>query len=111
MTIMTTVLSERRKGSMAKNRAEWTVSAAKARSSEVVQRALSEGPQTVSRNGRDAVVVSVEEWRRKKARKENHAESFADSPLKGSGIDLERVDDGVREVDLRASQGTCWIPT
>lgn len=86
---------------MAEQKADWTVSGAKARFSEVVQRASSEGPQTGSRNGRDAVVVvSVEEWRRTKSRKGNLADFFANSPLKGSGIDLERVVDGPREVDL-----------
>lgn len=86
---------------MAEKQTNWTFSGASARSSVVVQRALSEGPRTVSRHGRDAVVVvSVEEWRRKKARKGNLAKFFANSPLAGSGIDLERVDDGPREVDM-----------
>lgn len=86
---------------MAEKQARWTLSGAKARFSEVVQRALLEGPQTVSRNGQEAVVVvSVEEWRRTRARQGNLAEFFANSPLRGSGIDLERVDDGLREIDL-----------
>lgn len=86
---------------MAEHQADWTVSGAKAHFSEVVDRALSVGPQTVSRNGRNAViVVAFEEWTRKTARKGNLAEFFAASPLRGSGIDLERVTDGPREIDL-----------
>lgn len=101
MTRWTRAIGRRPRGVMMENRAEWTLSGAKARFSEVVERALSEGPQTVTRNGRDAVVVvSVKEWRRKSARKGNLAEFFAASPLKGSGINLERVDDVPREVDL-----------
>lgn len=86
---------------MADQEADWTVSGAKAHFSEVVERALSAGPQTVSRNGRNAVVVvSFDEWRRKTARKGSLAEFFAASPLRGSGIDLERATDGPREIDL-----------
>lgn len=86
---------------MAGPRADWTLSGAKAHFSEVVERALSAGPQTVSRNGRNAVVVvSFDEWKRKTARKGNLAEFFAASPLRGSGIDLDRVADGPREIDL-----------
>ena len=44
----------------------WTVAQAKAKFSEIVDRAMSEGPQTVTRSGRTAVVVvGAEEWRRK----------------------------------------------
>lgn len=42
----------------------WSVARAKAKLSEVIDRAKAEGPQYVTRNGRDAaVVVSAEEWR------------------------------------------------
>ena len=35
----------------------WTVAEAKAKFSEVIERAMSEGPQTITRNGRTAGVV------------------------------------------------------
>lgn len=86
---------------MAEQRADWTVSGAKAHFSEVVERALSVGPQTISRDGRNVVVVvSFDEWRRGTARKGSLAAFFAASPLRGSGIDLERVTDGPREIDV-----------
>ena len=79
----------------------WTVAAAKAKFSEVIDRALSEGPQTVTRNGhRAVVVVSAEEWERKTRRHGNLAEFFAQSPLRGSGAKIERVKDGPRDLDL-----------
>jgi prevent-host-death family protein len=79
----------------------WTVAAAKAKFSEVIDRALSEGPQTITRNGHQAVVVvSVNEWERKTRRKGNLAEFFAQSPLRGSGVKIERVKDGPRKLDL-----------
>ena len=41
----------------------WKVQDAKARFSELVQRAIDDGPQTVSRHGKDVVVVvSAEEF-------------------------------------------------
>ena len=47
----------------------WTVANAKARLSELMERAQSE-PQLMTRNGRPSVVmVSVEEWARKTERK------------------------------------------
>lgn len=48
----------------------WTVAEAKAKWSEVIDHARSHGPQTITRNGRKAVVlVSFEEWERKANRK------------------------------------------
>ena len=48
------------------NAQTWTVAQAKAKFSEVIDRAMSEGPQTVTRKGRTAVVVvDAEEWNRK----------------------------------------------
>ena len=79
----------------------WTVAAAKAKFSEVIDRALSEGPQTITRNGHKAVVVvSVDEWEHKTRRTGNLAEFFAQSPLCGSGVKIERVKDGPRKLDL-----------
>ncbi len=40
---------------------EWTLAEAKNRFSEVVKRALAEGPQRVSRRGDDAVVVVAQD--------------------------------------------------
>jgi len=55
--------------------------------SELIDRAVSQGPQTITRNGRSvAVIVSVEEWERKTKRKGNLAEFFAASPLRNSGL-------------------------
>jgi len=79
----------------------WTVAAAKAKFSEVINRAQSHGPQTITRNGCTAVViVAAEEWDRKTKRIGNLAEFFAASPLRGSGLKAQRVKDRPREVDL-----------
>ena len=57
--------------------------------------------QTVTRHGRSAVVVvSVAEWERTTRRAGNLAEFFAASPLRGSGLAIERRKDKPRPVDL-----------
>lgn len=79
----------------------WSVAEAKAKFSEVIDRARREGPQTVTRNGRSAVVVvSAEEWERKTKRQGTLADFFAASPLRGSELDIERLKDGPRESGL-----------
>jgi len=80
---------------------KWTVAEAKAKFSEVIERAASEGPQTITRNGHEAaVVVGTEEWRRKTKRVGTLVEFFANSPLRGSGLKLRRIKDRPRKIDL-----------
>ena len=80
--------------------AHWTVARAKARLSEVIERAQS-SPQTITRNGKPSVVViSVEEWRRKTTRNGTLAEFLLASPLRGSDVDVERERDEPRDVTL-----------
>ena len=79
----------------------WAVADAKARLSEVIERAIASGPQTITRNGRPtAVVVSMAEWTRKSRRAGNLAEFFAASPLRASGLKTKRAKDRPRPVDL-----------
>ena len=78
----------------------WTLAGAKARLSEVVERAQA-GPQTITRHGKNAVVVvSAAEWERKTKRKGTFAEFLWNSPLRGSGLVIERVNDEPRKIDL-----------
>jgi prevent-host-death family protein len=79
----------------------WTVAEAKAKFSEIIERAMSEGPQTITRKGRTAaVVVGAEEWQRKTKRAGNLAEFFAGSPLRGSGLKVIRSKAKPRKIDL-----------
>jgi prevent-host-death family protein len=79
----------------------WTVAEAKAKLSEVIERAQSAGPQAITRNGRKAVVVvAAEEWERKTKRAGSLAEFFAASPLRGSRMKTRRVTDRLRKLDL-----------
>lgn len=79
----------------------WTVAEAKARLSALLEQARAEGPQTITKHGRTAaVVVSAEEWERKTRRTGSLAEFFAASPLRGSGIEIERRHDRPPKVEL-----------
>ena len=83
------------------NAQSWTVAAAKAHFSEVVENALKDGPQIITRHGRKAVVVvAAEEWERKTQRQGTLADFFAASPLRDSGLEIERPRDAPRDLDL-----------
>jgi len=83
------------------DRGTWAAAEARARFSELIDRALADGPQTITRKGKNAVVVvSNEEWQRKTKRKGNLAEFFAASPLHGSDLKIKRSKDGPRELEL-----------
>ena len=78
----------------------WTVAHAKAKLSEVIQRARTV-PQIITRNGKPSVViVSVDEWDRKSSRQGSLASFLMNSPLRGSQIDVERQHDQPRGIDL-----------
>jgi prevent-host-death family protein len=79
----------------------WSVADAKARLSELLDQAISDGPQAITRRGREvAIVVSAEEWHRKSSRVGSLAEFLAVSPLRDSGLVIERVDAHPRDVSL-----------
>ena len=79
----------------------WTVAEAKAKFSEVIERAMADGPQTITRNGRTAaVIVGADEWQRKTKRVGNLAEFFAQSPLRESGLKIRRIKDRPRKINL-----------
>lgn len=79
----------------------WTVAEAKAKLSELIQRAQLDGPQIITRHGRTAVVmVGAEEWDRKTKRTGSLAEFFASSPLRGSGLKTQRLKDRPRKPSL-----------
>jgi len=77
----------------------WQLQEAKNKLSEVVDRALKDGPQEITKHGKKtAVVISMHEYKRLKHRKGTLVDFFRRSPL--AGIDLDRKKDLSREVDL-----------
>ena len=83
---------------------EWQLQDAKARFSEVFRLARERGPQRVTKHGKEAVVIiPAEEYARITAtssRRGSIAQFFAASPLRNSGIKLDRQRDFGRAVDL-----------
>ena len=79
----------------------WKLQDAKNKLSEVINKTLAEGPQTITRHGTEtAVVISFEDYEQLKKRKTNLVEFFRDSPLKGQ-LDLNRdKDTNSRDVEL-----------
>lgn len=82
----------------------WQLQTAKAQFSELFQRARSEGPQYVSRHGKDGVVVlPAEQFERLIARSrqpESLVKFLAESPLADADLDLDRRQDYGREIKL-----------
>ncbi|MFY9529895.1 MAG: type II toxin-antitoxin system Phd/YefM family antitoxin [Candidatus Acidiferrales bacterium] len=86
---------------MGKSNRTWAVAKAKAQLSSVIDRALAEGPQTITRRGRKAaVVVSAEEGERRTERKGSLAEFFASSPLRGARVRIRRSNQKARKMEL-----------
>lgn len=87
-----------------RSKSEWQLQAAKARFSELFRKALSDGPQRITRHGRDTVVmVAADEFDRLSRRSkqpESLVEFFRKSPLVGSGINLERERTFSRKIEL-----------
>jgi prevent-host-death family protein len=79
----------------------WQLQEAKNKFSEVVECAIQEGPQTVSRRGENAVVIlSCADYDRLRGGKKNMLEFFRQSPLVGVELDLERPGDLPRDFSL-----------
>ena len=80
---------------------QWPLQDAKNKFSQVVDRAITHGPQLVTRRGRAAVVIlSMEEYQRLNRPAQDLAAFLSQSPLRGSGLALDRCDDMGREVEL-----------
>jgi prevent-host-death family protein len=79
----------------------WQLQDAKNRFSEVVEKALTSGHQTITKRGHPAVVVlSLQEYRRLQKPKNKLSDFFAESPLHGIQLRLERRQDTLRDFSL-----------
>jgi len=86
--------------------ATWGLAQAKAQLSEVVDRAMTEGPQEITKSGKDAVfIVSKKDWIGREEPKQNMpqrsaADFWLNSPPRGSGIKLKPIKGKLREVEF-----------
>lgn len=79
----------------------WALQDAKNKLSEVVDHALQEGPQMITRRGKEtAVIVSIEDFKKLTAPRDSLLSFFQKSPLAGVKLDLDRIDDYGREIIL-----------
>jgi antitoxin Phd len=78
----------------------WQLQAAKQHFSELVERARRDGPQVVTKHGKDAVVVvSAEEYRRLRGGGPSLVEFIRSAP-DFDALDLDRSPDDGRDVEL-----------
>jgi antitoxin Phd len=82
----------------------WQIQTAKARFSEVFRRARTEGPQLITRQGKEGVVMISDEQYDQLVGRSHQPKSivqfFQDSPLVGVELNLERNKDEGRDVLL-----------
>ncbi len=75
----------------------WQLQEAKNKFSEVVEAALNDGPQVITRRGANtAIVLSYADYRRLLLTQKKLSEFFRESPLVGVDLDLTRDSSPVR---------------
>lgn len=79
----------------------WQLQDAKNKFSSLVQKAQHNGPQVVTKHGKDAVVVlSVEEYKKLIKPQKSLVSFLQSSPLATEEVDLERKKDLPRDIEL-----------
>jgi antitoxin Phd len=82
----------------------WQLQTAKARFSELFRRARTEGPQRITRQGKEGVVMISDEQFQQLSGRSHQPKSlvqfFRESPLMGVELDLEREKDTGRDIEL-----------
>lgn len=79
----------------------WQLQEAKNRFSLVVNKAMADGPQIITRRGEEvAVLVSKDDYERLKKSRLSLVEFFRQSPLVGVPLELERDRTRPRDLDL-----------
>ncbi|MEN8149829.1 MAG: type II toxin-antitoxin system prevent-host-death family antitoxin [Planctomycetota bacterium] len=78
---------------------EWKLAEAKNKFSEVVRRALTEGPQRIRRRDSVVVVLSEDDFERLAGIRIDFKDFLLDGPDTHS-LDLERSHDSMREIEL-----------
>ena len=77
----------------------WQLAEAKNRLSEVVNRALEEGPQRITRRGDAVVVISEAQYEKALGKRQTLAQYLCDGPSL-EGLDLQRDESPMRDVEL-----------
>ena len=86
---------------MLEKQKHWQLQEAKNRFSRLVEQAQHNGPQIVTKHGKETVVIiSVNEYRRLVRPKKDIVRFFQESPLVGENIDLTRSKETPRDIEL-----------
>lgn len=76
----------------------WQLQEAKNKLSRVVNNAVNDGPQIITRHGKEVVIIlSYVEYKKMIVSRGSLSAYFRDSPLVGADLDLTRDASGVRE--------------
>ncbi len=98
------ILNKTHPDSLAMSGEGWQLQTAKARFSELFRLARTEGPQLITRQGKDGVVMlPVEQFDRlviRSRQPKSLVQFFRESPLVGLELDFERDKDLGRDVEL-----------
>jgi prevent-host-death family protein len=79
----------------------WQLQTAKQKFSELVDRALTEGPQVVTRRGREVVViVGIDEYQRLRRHKRDFKQFLLEGPPYFDDLEIERSTEPSRLVEL-----------
>jgi len=79
----------------------WQLQDAKNKFSNLVETAQKEGPQIVTKHGKEAVVIlSIQEYKRLSKPKINLIQFFKNSPLAEETIEFSRNKETPRDIDL-----------
>ena len=92
------------KTSRTAKRQDWQLQTAKAKFSEVFRLARTEGPQRITRQGKEGVVMISDEQYQRLTVRSNQPKGlvrfFRESPLAGVELNLERDRDTGRDIEL-----------
>lgn len=81
--------------------AKWQLQEAKNKFSEVVRKATNEGPQTVTKHGKDSVVIiSAEEFKKTQQPNNSLVDFFQQSPLASVELDVDRDKSAARDISI-----------
>lgn len=79
----------------------WQLQDAKNKFSHLVDKAHHDGPQIVTRHGKESVVIlAIEDYQKLSKPKSDLVTFFKNSPLFGTGIDLTRDKSPSRDIEL-----------
>jgi antitoxin Phd len=86
---------------MLEKQRHWQLQEAKNRFSRLVEQAQHNGPQIVTKHGKEAVVIiSADEYKKLIRPKKDIVRFFQESPLFGEDIDLTRSKETPRDIEL-----------